>query len=34
VAVVVPANATTGALCITASRSVRMTLDVNGWFAR
>lgn len=34
VAVVVPANATTGALCITASRSVRMTLDVDGWFAR
>jgi len=34
VAVVVPANATTGALCIAASRSVRMTLDVDGWFAR
>jgi hypothetical protein len=34
VAVVVPANANTGALCIAASRSVRMTLDVDGWFAR
>lgn len=34
VAVVLPAHATLGTLCVSASRAVRVRLDVDGWFAR